>query len=112
MKNAQARTTCLKDYRPPKIFLNETTDLEFNLYEDHAKVVARLQFKLNGSADPAEQDTLVLHGRDLVLEKLLLEGNELNPDNYLLSDEKLTIPKISELLQKNPQCVFSLGKPY
>ena len=72
------------------------------LYEDHAKVVARLQFKLNGSADPAEQDTLVLHGRDLVLEKLLLEGNELNPDNYLLSDEKLTIPKISELLKKPP----------
>ena len=101
MKNAQARTTCLKDYRPPN-FLIETTDLEFNLYEDHAKVVARLQFKLNGSADPAEQDTLVLHGRDLVLEKLLLEGNELNPDNYLLSDEKLTIPKISELLQKPP----------
>ena len=101
MKNAQARTTCLKDYRPPN-YLIETTDLEFNLYEDHAKVVARLQFKLNGSADPAEQDTLVLHGRDLVLEKLLLEGNELNPDNYLLSDEKLTIPKISELLQKPP----------
>ena len=101
MKNAQARTTCLKDYRPPN-FLIETTDLEFNLYEDHAKVVARLQFKLNGSADPAEQDTLVLHGRDLVLEKLLLEGNELNPDNYLLSDEKLTIPKISELLKKPP----------
>ena len=45
MKNAQARTTCLKDYRPPN-FLIETTDLEFNLYEDHAKVVARLQFKL------------------------------------------------------------------
>ena len=75
MKNAQARTTYLKDYRPPN-FLIETTDLEFDLYEDHAKVVSRLQFKLNESVDLTEQDKLVLHGRDLVLEKLLLEGNE------------------------------------
>lgn len=100
MKNAQARTTYLKDYRPPN-FLIETTDLEFDLYEDHAKVVSRLQFKLNESVDLTEQDKLVLHGRDLVLEKLLLEGNELSADDYLLSEEKLTIPRLSELLQKS-----------
>ena len=86
MKNAQARTTYLKDYRPPN-FLIETTDLEFDLYEDHAKVVSRLQFKLYESVDLTEQDKLVLHGRDLVLEKLLLEGNELSADDYLLSEE-------------------------
>ena len=98
MKNAQARTTYLKDYLPPN-FLIEKTELEFDLYEDHANVISRLQFKLNETAEGGEEsDTLILHGHDLLLEKLLIEGKELNDKDFLVDDEQLTIPNLSELL--------------
>ncbi|NKB31892.1 MAG: aminopeptidase N [Pseudomonadales bacterium] len=101
MKDAQARTTYLKDYQPPN-FLIDSTDLEFDLYEDHATVVSRLQFRLNPASKSEEADTLVLHGHDLVLEKLLLDGKELTEQEYLLADEQLTIPRLSELLARQP----------
>ena len=67
MKNASARTTYLKDYSPPP-FTIETTDLHFDLYEDHASVVAKLLFKCNGGSDVT---SLRLHGQVLTLEKVL-----------------------------------------
>lgn len=94
MKNASARTTYLKDYRPPP-FTIETTDLYFDLYEDHASVVAKLLFKRN---DAAEEDSLRLDGQLLQLERVLLNGQELTPEQYLRDDESLTIPELSKLL--------------
>ena len=61
MKNASARTTYLKDYRPPS-FTIETTDLHFDLYEDHATVVSKLLFKRNDASDAS---SLELHGQPL-----------------------------------------------
>jgi aminopeptidase N len=97
MKNASARTTYLKDYRPPA-FTVETTDLHFDLYEDYAVVVSKLRLKLNKDSDMPEVDSLQLHGQLLVLEKLLIDGVELKPEQYLLDDESLTIPDLSSLL--------------
>tara|TARA_B110000858_G_scaffold196728_1_gene256233 strand:+ start:8042 stop:10735 length:2694 start_codon:yes stop_codon:yes gene_type:complete len=94
MKNASARTTYLKDYRPPP-FTIETTDLHFDLYEDHALVVSKLFFKRNGDA---AADTLQLHGQLLQLEKLLINGQQLESGQYLQDDEGLTIPALNELL--------------
>ncbi len=101
MKNAQARTTYLKDYLPPN-FLIETTELDFDLYEDCATVVAKLLFvrnELTGEeAKQSASDTLVLNGQDQVLEELILEGKKLEPGDYLLDDETLTIPALASLL--------------
>jgi len=94
MKNASARTTYLKDYRPPP-FTIETTDLSFDLYEDHATVVSKLLFKRNGAA---EEDSLCLDGQLLQLERVLIDGKELEPEQYLKDDESLTIPELSKLL--------------
>ena len=94
MKNASARTTYLKDYRPPP-FTIETTDLHFDLYEDHASVVAKLLFKCNGGSDVT---SLRLHGQVLTLEKVFINGQQLNSDQYSQDDESLTIPALDSLL--------------
>ena len=86
MKNAQARTTYLKDYQPSD-FLIETTDLSFDLYEDHAKVVSKLLIKRNSLRQESSVDTLVLNGQLMVLEGLLIDGKELSDQDYLLDDE-------------------------
>ena len=94
MKNASARTTYLKDYSPPP-FTIETTDLHFDLYEDHASVVAKLLFKCNGGSDVT---SLRLHGQVLTLEKVFINGQQLNSDQYSQDDESLTIPALDSLL--------------
>lgn len=94
MKNPSARTTYLKDYRPPP-FTIETTDLHFDLYEDHASVVSKLLFTCNGDSDVT---SLQLHGQLLKLEKVFINGQLLNPDQYLQDDESLTIPALDDLL--------------
>ncbi|PCI74949.1 MAG: aminopeptidase N [SAR86 cluster bacterium] len=97
MKNASARTTYLKDYRPP-LFTIETTDLYFDLYEDHATVVSKLLIKCNLSADAADANSLQLHGQLLQLEKVFINGQLLEPGQYLRDDESLTIPALDGLL--------------
>lgn len=97
MKNASARTTYLKDYRPPSYTI-ETTLLHFDLYEDHAKVISTLSFKKNSQEGVEESDTLILHGQLLELEKLIISGQVLRADQYLVDDESLTIPGLAALL--------------
>ena len=94
MKNASARTTYLKDYRPPP-FTIETTDLHFDLYEDYASVVSKLLFKCSGGSDVT---SLWLHGQLLKLEKVFINGQLLNSDQYSQDDEGLTIPALDGLL--------------
>ena len=94
MENTSARTTYLKDYSPPP-FTIETTDLHFDLYEDHASVVAKLLFKCNGGSDVT---SLRLHGQVLTLEKVFINGQQLNSDQYSQDDESLTIPALDSLL--------------
>ena len=99
MKNAQARTTFLKDYRPP-IFNIETTDLYFDLYESYARVTSRLLLQFNSELSESFVDTLILHGQHLVLEMLSINGIELNSEQYVLDGESLTIPKIEQLIER------------
>ncbi|MBL4581513.1 MAG: aminopeptidase N [Gammaproteobacteria bacterium] len=94
MKDASLRTTYLKDYRPPP-FTIETTDLQFDLYEDHATVVSRLLFKCDGGSSVTD---LRLHGQLLTLEKVFINGQLLSPDQYITDDESLTIPALENLL--------------
>ena len=81
MKNGQARTTYLKDYKAPH-YLIETTELDFDLYQDHATVVSRLLFKKNSSLLSGIEDSLILHGQELVLEELSIDGKQLVEEDY------------------------------
>ncbi len=96
MKDAQARTTYLHEYRPP-LFLIETTELDFDLYETHAVVESKLRIRRNPAAGGAEDDTLVLHGRELSLEQLRLNGRVLEATEFVLEEESLRIPNLRAL---------------
>lgn len=96
MKDAQARTTYLHDYQPPPYTI-ERTELDFDLYETHAIVQARLQFKRYQDFTGADEDLLILHGRDLALEELRLNGHTLARDEYRLEEESLRIPHLDSL---------------
>jgi len=96
MKNAQARTVYLKDYQPPA-FTIQTTQLRFDLYEDYAIVESTLEMQnLSGS------DLLVLHGNNVQLEELRLDEISLEPTQYLLDDEQLSIPALRVILGRAP----------
>ena len=93
MKDAQPGTIYLKDYRPPD-FLIPRTELEFSLYEDRAEVSARLWLTRN---DEASADApLELHGQELDLLSLSIDGRELTPDEYEAGPQHLRIPAVPD----------------
>lgn len=97
MKNAQAKTVYLKDYQPPA-FTIQTTQLRFDLFEDYAIVESTLEMQnLSGS------DLLVLHGNNMQLEELRLDEVSLEPTQYLLDDEQLSIPALGDILGRSPE---------
>ncbi len=104
MKEAAAKTIYLKDYAPTP-FLIESTQLSFDLYEDYADVFSVLRFSRNAEAE--QSDSLTLQGQELELCKLEIagEGTELivlDPAQYDVSGDELTIPSLSSLLGGEP----------
>jgi aminopeptidase N len=91
--DAQPKTILLKDYRPPAYLIDEVA-LTVDLFEERALVCSRLVCRRNTSAAPAPP--LVLQGRELVLNSLVLDGVALTPDQYRLDAETLTIPVVPE----------------
>ena len=97
MKNAQARTTYLKDYQPPE-FLIETTDLDFDLHEEYALVIAELTLQRNPDSSDPDPDALELHGENLQLQKLILDGRQLTESEFSNDEESLIIDGLAGLL--------------
>ncbi|MGQ5524389.1 aminopeptidase N [Chitinimonas sp. PSY-7] len=79
----------LHDYTPP-VFMIDKVDLTFDLDETQTRVTSRLVLHRNPEhADP--RAALCLHGRELTLESIKLDGETLAADRYKLDDESLTI---------------------
>lgn len=97
MKNAQARTTYLKDYSEPS-FLIDKTSLHFDLFEDRAVVSSTLEMHFNPSIQDDSAVELVLNGQDLRLVALSINGVELKPDSYTVDDDSLTIHDVAVLI--------------
>ncbi|UEM04022.1 aminopeptidase N [Skermanella rosea] len=80
----------LKDYAPPP-YLIDTVDLAFDLGEEVTRVRSRLAIRANpNAASPA--GTLVLDGQDMRLVSVALDGRTLDPPEYSVGPESLTIP--------------------
>ena len=106
MRDAQAKTTYLKDYTPPWFFI-EHTDLVFHLFEDHALVIATLDLVRNaghvtGEGVPHHVDTLVLDGQGLQLESIFLDGKALDDSQYSVDNESLSVAGLTEILGREP----------
>ncbi|MCV6605914.1 MAG: aminopeptidase N, partial [Porticoccaceae bacterium] len=91
MKDAQPKTTYLKDYQPP-LYLIDTTKLHVDLTEQGATVTSKLKMRRNSHAS-AEAE-LVLHGIDLELRALKIDGHTLESSDYCVDKETLTIKQV------------------
>ncbi len=97
MKEAQARSIYLKDYKVPDFFIDKIF-LDVSLYEEETIVTSRLGVRRN----PESLDrsaSLVLNGEELNLLELRLQDNELSGTEYELNDKSLTIPKVPDVFE-------------
>ncbi|WP_151706393.1 aminopeptidase N [Acinetobacter sp. TUM15064] len=78
------QTVYLKDYQKPS-FLVDSIHLDIQVYDEHSKVDAVLELTRQVEGD------LVLLGRDLELKRLVLNGQQLSQEQYVLDAEQLVI---------------------
>ena len=98
MKDAKPGTIYLKDYRRPAYLINRT-ELHFELHEDYVLVSSRLHMLRD--AQVARDESLQLHGQNLELLALAVDGVELTPEEYQVNDDALHIDSVPE------QCVVA-----
>ena len=78
------QTVYLKDYQKPS-FLVDSIHLDIQVYDEHSQVDAVLELTRQTEGD------LVLLGRDLELKSLVLNGQQLSQEQYVLDTEQLVI---------------------
>ena len=88
------RPVLLLEYRVPD-HLIESLDLDFDLDADGATVTARMTGRRNRDAEQPDAP-LYLDGQDQELLEVILDGETLSADDYVLGAESLAIPGIGE----------------
>ena len=78
------QTVYLKDYQKPS-FLVDSIHLDIQVYDEHSQVDAVLELTRQTDGD------LVLLGRDLELKSVVLNGQQLSQEQYVLDAEQLVI---------------------
>jgi aminopeptidase N len=94
MKESQGKTVYLRDYRVPDYLIDET-HLDVRLFEDHTLVHARLAMRRNPAARTPNAP-LVLDGRQLDLLSVKVDGVPLEPSQYEIDKDHLTVAKVPE----------------
>jgi aminopeptidase N len=92
-KDATPKTIYLKEYTPPKYYINNV-NLRFELAEDETRVVAELSVVRNDSASVS--NALELHGEQLRLGEVQIDGRALSEEEYTQTDEQLIIHNVPE----------------
>lgn len=92
MRDAQPSTIYLSDYRVPE-FLIDSTSLSFELGEASSIVRSVLELRRNPESD-IQDAPLQLHGTELELISLSIDGRQLGDDEWSQSGEQLTIANV------------------
>ncbi|GGY55241.1 aminopeptidase N [Pseudoduganella albidiflava] len=93
MRTDSPQTIYRKDYTPPS-YLVETVELGFDLDPARTIVANRITLRHNPDSKGGKNEReIVLHGEDIELVALRLNGTELNPGQYILGTNTLTIKK-------------------
>jgi aminopeptidase N len=100
MRDPAPSAVRLKDYAPPA-FLIDSIDLEVELFEDHARVRARLAITRHLGAP---RSPLVLDGEELELESVKLDGRALPPGEYTLDAQHLSLEQVPERFRLETTC--------
>ncbi len=91
MRDAKPRAIRLEDYQAPSYYIDRT-ELEFDLHEDHATVGSVLHMRRREGI--AAEEPLVLHGQELELLGLTLDGEVLAGDAYQAGEDTLVIHRV------------------
>lgn len=94
MRTEQPQVIYLKDYQAPEYLIDET-HLTFELFEDHTLVHAQLVMRRN-PARGAGLPPLELDGQQLELLRASLDDQELQPGDYRLDADSLTVQPKAE----------------
>ncbi len=94
MPEKAPKTILLQDYCPPEYLIDEV-ELYFDLYEEEARVRSSLKMRRNSESESVG-DALRLHGEQLELVSLKLDGRCLDADAYRVDAEGLTIHQVPE----------------
>ncbi|MCS5711855.1 aminopeptidase N [Candidatus Berkiella aquae] len=86
--DTKLNTTYLKDYKAPD-FIIESIDLQFELDED--KTLVHSLLKMSRHTNQGKAQPLILSGESLKLISLQLDGKQLTPTQYKVSDTELEI---------------------
>lgn len=90
---SDAVVTCLADYQAPE-FLIDKTRLRFELHDGFTRVHSELHLRRN-PAVPASRD-LLLHGEQLVLLSVKLDGKTLSEADYLQTEQQLRLMNVPD----------------
>ncbi len=93
-RDAQPKAIQLKDYQPPE-YLIDRTELHFDLQADKTRVTSTLKLRRNPDHSAGGND-LALHGQDIELVSVAIDGRALKDDEYRLEDESLTLLNVPE----------------
>ncbi len=105
MKEGNPKAIYLKDYQQPNYWISKV-DLRFQLFNDKTLVHAELH--LNANETSSNHNELQLHGEELLLKHISIDGKQLDVGEYSVSPEGLSInnpPKqfiLSTLVEINP----------
>jgi len=91
--NAEPETIRLADYRPSD-YLIDRTELRFRLKPEKTIVYAGLTLRPNEATNPDAAAPLVLHGENLQLTTILLNGKPLSENEYSILDKTLSIDNV------------------
>jgi aminopeptidase N len=108
MNSPAPAATCLEDYAVPA-FLVPRIELDIDLFEDDARVRARLEVQRNPEA-AAPTSPLLLDVDELTIESVVLDGIALTPDRYRLDERRLTIPNVKDAFELVTVCRIHPGK--
>ncbi len=93
MKYSEPKTVYLSEYQPPDFFI-DTVDLSISLFDHRAVVTSSLSLR---RSEQARADApLVLDGEELLLVELAVEGEILDPAQYEVGEQSLTIFKVPD----------------
>jgi len=84
----------LEDYRPPE-FLIDRAELRFDLDPDLTRVEAELAIRRNPAATRGD-GSLTLHGEQLELEHIAMDGHPLTPAEYRADGETLQLLRVPD----------------
>lgn len=95
MKDAQPKTIYLKDYQQPDYWI-EKTDLVFDIQDNITRVTSTLFIRLNDSKQHDALPDLILHGQDMLLDSVVINGQKVTDNDYIQTDKQLALKAPAE----------------